>query len=48
MNMCIYLMCDPNILAWDHIFFMLNIYLTLQWLFGRVHPRGVDVQVEDA
>jgi hypothetical protein len=27
---------------------MLNVYLTLQWLFGRLHPRSVDVQVQDA
>jgi len=38
----------PKNYAWVHIFFMLNLYLTLQWLFGRLHPRGVDVQVEDA
>jgi len=26
---------------------MLNVYHTLEWVFGRLHPRGVDLQVED-
>jgi len=47
MNTCIYMMCDPKYYACVHIFFMLNTYLTLQWQFGRLHPRGVDVQVDD-
>jgi len=43
--------CDvliPKYYAWVRILFMLNVYLTLRWLFGRLHPRGVDMQVEDA
>jgi len=27
---------------------MLNVYLTLQQVFGRLHSHGLDVQVEDA
>jgi len=47
--MCIYIWClNPKYYVWVHIFFMLNVYLILQWLFGRLHPHGVDVQVEDA
>jgi len=42
-----YLYLNPKDYVWVHINFMLNEYLTLQWLFGRLHPRGVDLQVED-
>jgi hypothetical protein len=38
---------NPKYYVWVRIFFMLNVYVTFQWLFGRLHPCDVDMQVEE-
>ena len=44
--MCTYIEClNLKYYARVRIFFKLNVYITLQWLFGRLY--GVHVQVED-